>query len=104
MQYDVFENPNVAQRIGFPFLVVLQSDQLDHYATRLVMPLARLAKKPSRLPRRLAQVIEIAGEQLYPAAHLTAALPLGLLRRPVESLRERPEAIRDALDAVLSGV
>ena len=104
MQYDVFENPNVAQREGFPFLVVLQSDQLAHYSTRLVMPLARLAKKPAKLPRRLAQVIEIDGEPLYPAAHLTAALPVRLLRHPVDSLRGRPDVVRDALDAVLSGV
>lgn len=104
MQYDVFENPNVGQRAGFPFLVVLQSDQLEPYTTRLVMPLARLAKKPSRLPRRLAQVVDIAGEQLYPAAHLSAAVSVKLLRRPVHSLRDRPEAVRDALDAVLSGV
>ncbi len=104
MQFDVFANPNVAQREGFPFLVVLQSDQLDHYSTRLVMPLARLARKPAKLPPRLTQAVEIDGEQLYPAAHLTAALPSRLLTHRVDSLRDRPDVVRDALDAVLSGV
>lgn len=103
-QFDVFENPNVPQRAGFPYLVVLQSDQLDRYTTRLVMPLSRLAKKPARLPRRLAQVVVVNGEDLYPAAHLCAALPAKLMRTPIASLASQADVVRDALDAVLSGV
>lgn len=96
--------PNVPQRAGFPYLVVLQCDQLDRYSTRLAMPLSRLARKPARLPRRLAQAVVIAGEQLFPAAHLCAALPAKLLRRPVASLAAQADVVRDALAAVVSGV
>ena len=103
-QFDVFENPNRVQREGFPYLVVIQNDQLDHYSTRLVMPLARLANVPSVLPRRLTQTVRVAGEALHPAAHLSAPLPQRILGRPVASLRNQADVLRDALDAVISGV
>jgi toxin CcdB len=103
-QYDVFENPSIAQRGGYPYLVVLQNDQLENYKTRLVMPLARLPSAPRALPRRLAQSVVIAGETVFLAAHLCAPLPAALLKKPIASLREQAGALRDALDAVMSGV
>lgn len=103
-QYDAYRNPNVAQRETFPYLVVLQSEQLDHYTTRLVMPLQRLPRLPSSLPRRLAQSLQIEGEMLYLAPHLCGAIPAKLLKARVASLRGEAGVLRDALDAVLSGV
>jgi toxin CcdB len=103
-QFDVFANPNAAQREDFPFLVVMQSDQLDHHSTRFVMPLARLPRPPSREPRRLAQVVRVQGEPLYPLAHLCAPFPARLLRKPVASLSADLGFFLDAPDAVVSGV
>ena len=103
-QFDLFENPNRVQREGFPYLVVMQSDQLDHYNTRFVMPLARLAHVPTVLPRRLTQTVRVAGESLHPAAHLSAPLPKHILGTPMGSLKAQADVLRDALDAVISGV
>ena len=103
-QFDVYANPNVASREGFPFLVVLQSDQLDHLPTRLVMPLQRLERAPGATPRRLAQMVQIDGEALHPAAHHCAAMPARLLRKPVATLTVEQGALRTLLDAVISGV
>ena len=103
-QFDVFENPNAAQRDGFPYLVVLQSHQLDQFSTRLVMPLARVPRAPPSLPRRLTLAVVVHGERLYLAAHLCAPLPAKILKRRVVSLRDQADAFRDALDAVISGV
>lgn len=103
-QYDVYINPNAAQRAAFPYLVNLQSGQLDHHSTRLVMPLARLPRSPDAVPRRLAQAVEIEGEGCYLAAHLTAPFPAKLLRTPVTTLRGEAGILADALDAVMSGV
>lgn len=103
-QFDAFENPNLPQRAAFPFLVVMQSDQLNQHSTRFVMPLARLPHAPAAAPRRLSQPIAIGGETLYPAAHLCAAVPARLLRRAVLSLRAQADVLRDALDAAVSGV
>jgi toxin CcdB len=103
-QYDVYPNPTPAQRAAFPYYVVLQSDQLAHYSTRMVMPLARLVVASPQAPRRLGPTVEVAGERLVLAAHLLAALPQGVLREPVASLRAESARIVDALDAVISGV
>jgi len=103
-QFDVYTNPTVASRDGFPYFVVLQCDQLDHLPTRWVMPLQRLENAPSEVPRRLAQTVLIKGESLHPAAHQCAAMPARLLRKPVASLVAEQGTLRDALDAVISGV
>ena len=103
-QFDAYENPTIAQREAFPYFVVLQSDQLDPYSTRLVMPLARSAAQPAAPPRRLARTVEIRGERLYLAPHLCATLPQRVLKRPVVSLRADAVSFVDALDAVVSGV
>lgn len=103
-QFDAYENPSAAQREAFPYFVVLQSDQLDHYSTRLAMPLARTSAGAAHMPRRLSQVVTVRGERLYLAPHLVAALPRAVLRRPVGSLRGDAAALIDALDAVISGV
>lgn len=103
-QFDVYENPTPAARPGFPYLVVLQSDQLGHLPTRLVMPLQRLDRHPGDLPRRLSQTVVIDGERLYLAAHQCAAIPLRVLRKPVASLAGEQGTLRDALDAVVSGI
>jgi toxin CcdB len=102
-QFDTYDNPSPAQREVFPFVVVLQSDQLDHLNTRLVMPLARHSSPPKAAPRRLAQAVDLQGERLWLAPHLVAALPERLLRRPRASLREERHRFLDALDAVISG-
>ena len=103
-QFDAYDNPNVAQRAAFPYLVVLQSDQLDQFSTRFVMPLARSSLLTAAGPRRLAQTVDVGGERLYLAAHLCASLPSRVLRRPVASLRAAAGSFVDALDAVVSGV
>lgn len=103
-QFDVFDNPGAAQRAGFPYVVVLQSDHLSQHNTRFVMPLARLERLPKTTPRRLASVVTVAGESLHLAAHLCAPLPARLLRKPVATLRHEAHLLADALDAVMSGV
>ena len=103
-QFEAFANPNLAQRQAFPYVVVMQSEQLAHHSTRLVMPLARLPRAPESAPRRLSMAVTVAGEPLYPAAHLCGALPTRLLRRSAGLLREQSHLLVDALDAVVSGI
>jgi toxin CcdB len=103
-QFDVYVNPTPGARASFPYLVELQSAQLERLPTRLVMPLQRLARAPAGMPRRLAQMIDVHGESLYLAAHQCAALPATALRTPVGSALPHRAAIIDALDAVVSGV
>ena len=101
-QYDVYPNPTPGT--GFPYIVDLQSAQLDRLPTRLVMPLQRLPRAPQHLPRRLVQSVRVQGEDFYLAAHQCAAVPSKLLRQPVVALASQAGRLLDALDAVISGV
>jgi toxin CcdB len=103
-QFDAFENPNAAQRPAFPYFVVLQSDQFDHFHTCLTMPLTRSRSPGLKPPRRLSQTVQVKGESLYLAPHLLAALPRSVLKQRVVSLRADAALFIDALDAVVSGV
>ena len=103
-QFDVYQNPNAAQRTVFPYLVQLQSDQLSSFSTRLVMPLQRLKMATGVLPRRLAQKVLVQEEDLHLAAHLVAAIHIRMLGKPIANLKTEQSVFVDALDAVLSGV
>ena len=103
-QFDVYENPNVPQRAVFPFVVQVQNDFFDSLPTRLVIPLQRSRLRTDAFPRRLTETMRVQGEQLFIAAHLAGALPVRLLRNPVTSAAGQQGLVRDALDALLSGV
>ena len=103
-QFDVYDNPSPRERSGFPYLVDMQSAQLRHLPTRLVMPLQRLSRPPEGLPRRLGYSVVIDSERMYLAAHQCAAVPAKVLGTPRLSLTSEQHVLRDALDAVVSGV
>ena len=103
-QFDLYDNPSALDRSGFPYLVDMQSAQLRHLPTRLVMPLQRLSRSPEGLPRRLGGSVMIEGERMYLAAHQCAAVPARILGKPKLSLASEQHVLRDALDAVVGGV
>ncbi|MFC5498338.1 CcdB family protein [Caenimonas terrae] len=100
-QFDIYANPNVAQREIFPYVVQIQHDFFDALPTRLVVPLQRARNPVGAFP---TETVRVGGEALFIAAHLTAALPARLLRHPVANAHEQHALLRDALDAVVSGV
>lgn len=103
-QFDIYANPNVAQRQIFPFVVQIQHDFFEALPTRLVVPLQRARIPAEAFPRRLTETVRVEGEALFIAVHLTAALPARLLRHRVASAGEQQAVLRDAIDAVISGV
>ncbi len=103
-QFDIYANPNVAQRQIFPFVVQIQHDFFEALPTRLVVPLQRARIPADAFPRRLTETVRVEGEALFIAVHLAAALPARLLRQPVANAGEQHALLRDAMDAVISGV
>ena len=103
-QFDVYRNPNVAQRVVFPYVVQLQNDFFDALPTRWMLPLQRARISGEAFPRRLTTTIRIDGELLFMAAHLTAPLLGKTLRQPVANLSDQRMALQDAIDAIQSGV
>jgi toxin CcdB len=103
-QYDVYPNPSPRSRDEVPFLVDVQSDLLADLRTRLVMPLARTGANLTQAPRRLSPTFVVDGELLAVLPHLAAGIEARLLRKPVASLAMHAPVLRDAFDAVVSGV
>ncbi len=103
-QWAVYANPNPRSREQVPYVVDVQSDMLSALRTRLVLPLTRVAVDLPHPPRRLAPLFSIAGERLALAPQATAGIDARRLKTPVASLAAHAGEIRDALDAVVSGV
>ena len=103
-QFDVYDNPSLRSREWLPYVVDIQSNLLSDLRTRLVMPLSRVAADASQVPRRLAPAFSVLGERLLLQPHSAASIDARLLRKPVSSLVGHAGEIRDALDAVISGV
>lgn len=103
-QYDVFQNPNPRSRDTVPYVVDIQHGLLDALPTRLVVPLSRVGLRSEGMPRRLAPTYVIGGERVALHPHQTASIDARLLKRRVDSLAAHGGEIRDALDAVLSGI
>ena len=103
-QYDVYPNPNPRSREAVPYVVDVQSALLDGLRTRLIVPLTRVGVVAPGLPRRLIPVFVIRGERLALHAHIAAGIDAKLLRGKVDSLLAHAGEIRDAFDAVMSGV
>ncbi|HZE90541.1 MAG TPA: CcdB family protein [Rhizobacter sp.] len=103
-QYDVFANPNPRSKEAVPYLVDVQSTLLESLPTRLVMPLSRVGVAASGLPSRLVPLFTVENEKLALHAHEAAGIDARLLKKRVTSLRQHAGEIRDALDAVVSGI
>lgn len=101
-QFDVYPNPSPRSREWVPYVVDVQCDLLSALRTRLVMPLTRVGV--AQAPRRLAPVFVIDGERLALQPQTATGMDARLLKKPVASLLAHSGEIRDALDAVVSGV
>ena len=103
-QFDVYPNPSPRSRDWVPYVVDVQSDLLAELRTRLVMPLTRVGADLSQAPRRLAPHFVVEGERLMLQPQASAGIDARLLRKPVASLAMHAGEIRDAMDAVISGI
>ena len=104
-QYDVYVNPNPRSRDSVPYLVDIQSALLSTLRVRLTMPLSRVGiDAPGGMPRRVAPQFVVEGQRLALHPHAAAGIDARLLHDAVASLAEHADEIRDALDAVVSGV
>ena len=103
-QYQVYVNPSPRSRDSVPYVVDIQSALLDTLPTRLTMPLSRIGVDQAGMSRRLIPHFVIEGERLALLPHAAAGIDARLLRKSVASLAQHVDEIRDALDAVVSGI
>ena len=102
-QFDIHRNPNPAARRHAPFIVNLQSDHLEHLATRLCAP-AKSRKTSSTPIAGLMPEIEIDGERYVVFMQETAAVPAAVLGLTIASVALNRFQLIAAIDLLFSGV
>ncbi len=102
-QFDVYRNPDPASARHVPWLLVVQSDLLEEFSTRMVAPLIR--SSALRAPAsRLNPVFKIEGESVVMLTQQLGAVPARSLKHRVATLSAQRSAVFGAIDFLLSGV
>ncbi|RUV87484.1 plasmid maintenance protein CcdB [Mesorhizobium sp. M1A.F.Ca.IN.022.07.1.1] len=97
-RYDAF----AASGIEGGYLLEVQSDLLDNFKTRVVVPLLPLASAPPPM-RRLHPVFEINGRKPVMATHLIATVAATELGENRFNLAKHHDEIVAALDMLFQG-
>ena len=98
-RFDVYANPETAERRQTPYLLDVQNDFIDALSTRVVVPLRRESAFGPRA-RDLNPAFPVGNDSVVLDIAALAAVPMAELRKPVASLREHRLDIQNALDAL----
>lgn len=88
-------------RDGEQYLLDCQSNWLDHFDTRFVVPL--VADKPVKETSRLHPVLDVRGEPMIMATHLASAIAVNELGAKIASVSSQHILVVDALDMLTGG-
>ena len=96
-RFDVYANPDPADRKMVPYMLDVQNDYLSGLETRVVIPLWSANHFPFRA-KGLNAELTVAGKALVMETAALGAVPIGDLRRPVANLAADQLTIQNALD------
>jgi toxin CcdB len=98
-RFDIFANPDTAERKWVPYFLDVQNDFLDGLDTRVVVPLWHPSAF-SQAARNLNPLVDIQGKHYAMDPAAIGAVPIGELRRPVCNVSSQHLAIQNALDTL----
>ena len=101
-QFDVFPNPSPRTRAEHPYFVILQSDRLDRFATRVVAPL--IAPTRFQFLERLLPEVTVKGKPYVIAIPDIAPIPVKMLQPAVANLESERYRILAAIDLLFTGI
>lgn len=84
------------------YLLDFQSDTLDHFNTRFVIPLVSPAEGP-KLADRLNPVFSVDGEPMALYTQFALTVPVTDLKHYVTSLSDQHYLVMSAVDMLISG-
>lgn len=98
-RFDVYANPDAAERKLIPCFLDVQNDFLEGLETRVVVPLwAPAAFRQS--VRNLNPVLQVEDRPYIMDTAGIGAVPIADLRRPLDNIASQQLAIQDALDTL----
>jgi toxin CcdB len=102
-QFDVFRNKNPSQAKRIPFVIDLQSELLEHLATRVVAPLADPGLIDGKLAKILNPSFVVEGRKVVMLTPELAGIPRKALGSRVGTLAPQRAEIIAALDLTFTG-
>ena len=101
-QFDVFANKSPRSRDTHPYFIILQSDLLEQFTTRIVAPL--IAPTRIAMLERLMPEVSVGGERFVVAMPDLGPMPVHAIGAAVENLESERERLIGALDLVFTGI
>ncbi len=98
-RFDVYANPDVAERRNTPFFVDIQNDYISQLGTRVVIPLRREALFGPRA-RNLNPMLTVGSDNLVLDTSALGTVPSSELHRPAANLRDARATIQEALETL----
>ena len=87
---------------GDSYVVDRQSDLVDDFGSRLVVPLLPVGPTPAAVTRLMPE-FDVEGEAHVMATPLAAGVPRRSLGRPVSSLSHQSDKVKAAFDFLFNG-
>jgi toxin CcdB len=103
-RFDVVRNGDLASQRQMPYLLVVQSDLLADFPTRVVVPLIRQKGAGSAPVSLLNPQFDIEGETLVMFTQQIAGLPKRYLGKFICNLGAQRDTIVRALDFLFDGI
>jgi toxin CcdB len=98
-RFDVYANPEAAERKQTPYLMDVQNSHIDHLASRVVVPLRReLAFGPRA--RNLNPLFTVGSDNVVMDTSALGAVPGSELRKAVANLGAQRVEVQEALDTL----
>ena len=98
-RFDVYVNPDSAERKRVPFLLDIQNDHIKNLQTRVVVPLWDSAMVQTPISD-LNPVFQVGDRQVVMDTSALAAVPLVVLQSAVGSIAAHQLAIQNAVDSL----
>jgi len=98
-RFDVFANPDAAERKFTPYFLDVQNDYIDHLGSRVVIPLRRETAFGPRA-RNLNPLLNVGDDNVVLDTSALGAVPLAELRKTVGNLGDSRAVIQEALDTL----
>ena len=98
-RFDVYANPDTAERKLIPYFLDVQNDYIDELTTRVVIPLRRESAFGPRA-RGLNPTVLVGADNVVLDTAALGAVPTSELRKPVTNIRQDSAIVQEALDTL----
>ena len=103
-QYHAHRNKDAASQKSYPLVLEVQSRLLKDLATRVVLPMRKLASYGAKPISRLNPILQIDGVEYIVFAQQISVMPAQSIGASVADFSSQQHVIVAAVDCVLSGL